>query len=577
MAIAYMDVRTHFRARGHSVAAAVAYRLGERLVDCRTKCVHDYTRRRRGEDILHCGIRIDSAQQSAITPQFFSDALESAEPRSNSRIARDIQVAFPHELDQPQTSALAESLATHLATEFHTGVAYAVHSADKRGDVRNVHAHFLMATRTMSSDATMGAKLRKLDNPLISRGLIQNLRSEWETLCNTALEKAGHAVRIDMGKTTDDPAPHVGPAPTSMERKAARKRRPSAGREALTETVADEAVTELGGQLRANTERRRGRRQLREEMNELATEVEADIAELKQRTVEPDPVIEADPLAESPSSFSSPIRGNPFLPDVSSEPVAETDSLTLPGAPLALPQDEPQPVMDPDCSLKERQRTLDELKAARARKARRAEEDRAAALQREQDLRDAEAWLTRAVPANEFGKNLADAADVRATLFLAGSGSSLPATYFLRPALKDHCRRDKFGEIPDYANVGACRSRAGAEAAGRVLDQALLDIARKHFGDEDPSTYRPGFFEASLKKVQAGALKAWAVIKATVVSKMISAAVPAEAAAIARRRNLVANYEESARRERQLRQQQVQSPSNPPSPSRPTRSRGFSR
>ena len=576
MAIAYMDVRTHFRARGHSVAAAVAYRLGERLVDCRTRCVHDYTRRRRGEDILHCGIRIDSAQQSAITPQFFSDALESAEPRSNSRISRDIQVAFPHELNQSQTSALADSLATHLATEFHTGVAYAVHSADRRGDVRNVHAHFLMATRAMSSDATMGAKIRTLDNPVISRGLIQNLRSEWETLCNTALEKAGHAVRIDMGKSSDDPAPHVGPAATSMERKAARNRRGVTGREALTETVADDAVTDLGEQLRANTERRRGRRQLREEMNELATEVEADIAELKQRTVEPDPVIEADPLAESPSSFSFPIRGNPFLPDVSSEPVEETDSLTLPGAPLALPQDEPQPVMDPDCSLKELQRTLDDLKAAQARKARRAEEDRAAALQREQDLRGAKAWLTRAVPANaanEFGKNLAGAADAYAEHFLAGSGPSLLATYYLSPALKDHYRRDTLGEIPDFANAGACRSPAGAEAAGRVLSHALRDIAREHFGDEDPSTYRPGFLDASLKRVQAGALKAWAAIKATVISRMISAALPAEANAIARRRTLLAKHEKFVQRERQRRQQQAQSPSKPRSPSRPTSSR----
>ena len=369
-----------------------------------------------------------------------------------------------------------------------------------------------------------------------------------------------------------------------MERKAARKRRPSAGREALTETVGDEAVTELGGQLRANTRRRRRRGQLREEMNELATEVEADIAELKQRTVEADPVIETDPVTrptepfvESSLSFSSPIRGNPFLPDVSPEPVAETDSLTLPGAPVALPQEAPQPVPDLGPSLKELQRKLDDLKAAqarKARKARRAQEARAATQQHEKDLRDANAWLTRQVPANHVGRNLADAADVHAQHFLAGSGSSHTAAYRLRPALKDHYRRDKLGEIPDHANTGACRSKVGAEAAGRILDQALRDIAREHFGTEDPSTYRPGFFETSLKKVQARALKAWAAIKTTIVAKMIAAALSAEANAIAHRRTLLARHEKFVRRERQPRQQQARSPSKPRSPTRSTPSRG---
>ena len=47
MALGHLDVRVHSRSKGHSAAAAVAYRTGLRIRDPYTGREHDYTKRAR--------------------------------------------------------------------------------------------------------------------------------------------------------------------------------------------------------------------------------------------------------------------------------------------------------------------------------------------------------------------------------------------------------------------------------------------------------------------------------------------------------------------------------------------------
>ena len=291
MAVPHLDVRAHSRSKGHSVAAAVAYRQGFSLIDCRTGTVHNYAHRHvrrqvralgfaygdhpagwmgndrkdfakapepaseQGAPVAKEGIAptIECALSHELTDeqravlhrhaQAFADALEQAERRKNSCIARDIECALPHELDEHQRIALAARMAQRLAKRYNAPVAFAVHDPDPRSDQRNFHVHCLLATRKLAEDGTLGPKLRDLDNQTRpkdggpSRGVqeILAIRADWERLCNEALAGAGLDVRIDMGRGDTPAQPKMGPAVTGMERRTTQRQHAEEARAAKRE------------------------------------------------------------------------------------------------------------------------------------------------------------------------------------------------------------------------------------------------------------------------------------------------------------------------------------------------------
>jgi MobA/MobL family len=84
------------RSEGRTVTAAAAYRAGEAILDQRTGLIFDY-RRRYG--VLDAGIL---APENA-PPWIFDRAelwnrVEAAEKRKDAQLARDIELALPHEL-----------------------------------------------------------------------------------------------------------------------------------------------------------------------------------------------------------------------------------------------------------------------------------------------------------------------------------------------------------------------------------------------------------------------------------------------------------------------------------------------
>lgn len=223
MAIYHFSVKTISRANGRSATAAAAYRAGEKIHDDRTGETFDYTRK--------SGILVSSivTPHTIVTPDWAIDRkrlwneAEKAETRINSRVAREAEIALPHDLPSDQREALTRNLAQLIADRYKVPVDYSIHEPARNGDDRNHHAHILFATREIGPEG-FGKKTRALDAHETGPDEIDRLRSDWAELVNRTLEQAGISERVDP-RTLEaqgidrDPTQHLGPDATALERK----------------------------------------------------------------------------------------------------------------------------------------------------------------------------------------------------------------------------------------------------------------------------------------------------------------------------------------------------------------------
>ena len=199
MAIGHLAVRSHTRSHGHSVAAGLAYRFRTALVDSRTGLTHDYDRL--GDQALATGFAYGETQPwwDPEDPQAWADAIEGAETRRNSIVARDLEVAVPHELHAAGRSRqLLEKFADQAARDYDMPIAWALHAPSAYSDDRNVHAHLYCATRAMDPKTRRpGKKLREF-NLGQSHNTLARLRRLWQDICNEDLAAIQSAATVDM-------------------------------------------------------------------------------------------------------------------------------------------------------------------------------------------------------------------------------------------------------------------------------------------------------------------------------------------------------------------------------------------
>ena len=258
MSLYSASVKPVSRSSGRSATAAAAYRNAERITDERTGEVHDYARRS-GVD------HVASFAPAGMVPQASADLwnkAEAAEVRKNARVAREVLVALPHELDQGQRRELAMSMAQDLADRYGTAGTLAVHLPDREGDNRNHHAHILMTTRRLEASGQLGEKTRELDDVKRGPEEVEWIREMIEVRTNQALVRAGSAERVDRrslveqraaaldaGETDraaelDRPATiHEGPRVTQIRREAARAGRAPLG--VLSRAAANDQTRQL--------------------------------------------------------------------------------------------------------------------------------------------------------------------------------------------------------------------------------------------------------------------------------------------------------------------------------------------
>ena len=316
VAIYHFHVQVISRSAGRSATSAAAYRSGARIEDARTGRVADYTHK--GGVVASSVFLPDSAPREWTDRSALWNAVERAERRADSQLAREFDMALPTELPRDRQWRLARDFARSLAAE---GMCADVAMHDK-GD-GNPHAHvmatmrpcdesgFLPKSRTMylmrdgvgaerwatareakdlrgwakvyqykgksgklteAEAAAMGLdpkRDRKRKQPVqrteyatkdwSSPDKLEEWRERWQDMANAELERAGSPARIDHrsneARGIEAAATiHEGPAVREMERRAMA--------EAAAAGRAYEPITERGAanaEARADSEARERR------------------------------------------------------------------------------------------------------------------------------------------------------------------------------------------------------------------------------------------------------------------------------------------------------------------------------
>ncbi|MDW5318410.1 Ti-type conjugative transfer relaxase TraA [Rhizobium sp. PL01] len=229
MAIYHLSMKPVARGSGRSAVAAAAYRAAEKLTNERDGLVHDFRDKQgveHAEIVLPDGVSAEWAKdRSALW-----NAAEFAENRKDARVAREFEIALPHELSSQQRIGLAREFAQGLADRYGTAVDFAVHHPHVEGDVRNYHAHVLMTTRTVGPEG-LGAKthIERANKELLPEGLptsqmqIRDIRQSFEHMANEHLARAGLEIRIDHRSHSErgleiEPTGHMGVHATQIDR-----------------------------------------------------------------------------------------------------------------------------------------------------------------------------------------------------------------------------------------------------------------------------------------------------------------------------------------------------------------------
>jgi len=230
MAIYHLAMKPISRSSGRSAVAAAAYRASQKLTNERDGQTHDFTARRgveHTEIVLPDGVDAEWAQDRST----LWNAAEFAEARKDARVAREVEVALPHELTPEQRLALTREFAQGLVDRYGVAVDFAIHSPHGDTDVRNHHAHILLTTRKVEREGLGEKSEMELENKrLIALGLptshdqLRDLRLDWEDRANRHLAMAGHDLRIDHRSHQDcgleiEPTQHMGVHATQMDRR----------------------------------------------------------------------------------------------------------------------------------------------------------------------------------------------------------------------------------------------------------------------------------------------------------------------------------------------------------------------
>ena len=221
MAIFHLSAKVISRKSGQSVIAKAAYNARAELTEERTGEVKDYTR---AEGLLFSGI-----YTPANVPDWAHDraklwnAADRAERRKDAQLAREYEVALPHELTDEQRRYLVQDFIRENFTRKGYAADVSIHAPDRDGDPRNHHAHILVTDRRLEADGFAADKKERQQSKADMKAELEALRERWEKTTNRHLERHGHAVRIDRRSLKDqgvdrEPTQHLGPYATRLER-----------------------------------------------------------------------------------------------------------------------------------------------------------------------------------------------------------------------------------------------------------------------------------------------------------------------------------------------------------------------
>lgn len=221
MAIFHLHMKKISRSEGRSATAAAAYISGEDIYCDREGVTRRYAHRTEAGEIGAKLLILPSGETADRGP--FWNGLERHHHRGDAILARELEMALPHELTDTQREEIVRGYAGELAKRYGVAVDACIH---KPHDDKNHHVHMLLSACHVALDGSLGKKCVELDPIHCKRAKIANAadeqRERWQDIVNAALEAAGHDSRIDhrtLAAQGIDRAPtvHIGAAATVAE------------------------------------------------------------------------------------------------------------------------------------------------------------------------------------------------------------------------------------------------------------------------------------------------------------------------------------------------------------------------
>jgi len=178
MAIYYAKVSTISRGAGKSAVASAAYRAGEKIKNERDGIEHDYTKK---TGIKHSEILTpENAPEWTRDREKLWNAVEESEKRKDARLAREIIVALPKELNEENQKELIRNYTKETFVSQGMIADIAIHD---KGD-GNPHAHILVTDRPITESGFDSKKNRDWN----TEESLEKWRKSWANHANRYLE-----------------------------------------------------------------------------------------------------------------------------------------------------------------------------------------------------------------------------------------------------------------------------------------------------------------------------------------------------------------------------------------------------
>ncbi len=227
MAIYHFSIKNIGRSNGRSAVAAAAYRSGEKLVDSVYGKEQDYTKK---TGIEYKNIYVPSqANENLLDRQTLWNEVEKSELKKNgdlkttARLAKEFEIAFPHEVDADTRKRMLDELAQTLVKNHNVIVDAVIHAPHTKSgsDERNYHAHIMFTTRSINEQGELGKKAREFNDN--GKNLTLAYRELWANMVNRELEQLGIQERVSHLSYSDlkydlEPTIHEGSKITQLRR-----------------------------------------------------------------------------------------------------------------------------------------------------------------------------------------------------------------------------------------------------------------------------------------------------------------------------------------------------------------------
>ena len=140
-----------------------------------------------------------------------------------ARLAKEFEIAFPHEVDADTRKRMLDELAQTLVKNHNVIVDAVIHAPHTKSgsDERNYHAHIMFTTRSINEQGELGKKAREFNDD--GKNLTLAYRELWANMVNQELEQIGTQERVSHLSYSDlkydlEPTVHEGSKITQLRR-----------------------------------------------------------------------------------------------------------------------------------------------------------------------------------------------------------------------------------------------------------------------------------------------------------------------------------------------------------------------